>query len=386
MSTKVEKPEGKELATSNNPFGSVSKTQEMPSNTGGNAMMTAEMQRSVAEVQAQYMFAMHRPRNPLMAVDKMIGECQRTGLAEVALYSFARGGTNISGLSIRALEMVARNWGNIKYGFRCLERRNGVSLLQAYALDLENNIPVERVFEVKHWRDTKNGGYQLKDERDIYELEANQAQRRVRACLEALIPGDVLDSVEDEVKLTLKATADTSKEGIKKMLDLFDGFGVNQAMIEARIQRKVTAIEPAQMVNLRSVYNSLKDGMSSVDAWFDMELATTKAKESKPVDLKAEVAKKKAEPKKESVVEAEKEPEPSNEVEKEEPTQKERTPFDVEVGIRNVLKAATDAADLSEKLSVDYADDLEFIKQQKPAAYTTLKAAIDARIKELGNE
>lgn len=40
---------------------------------------------------------------------------------------------------------------------------------------------ISRQFELKHWRTTKNGGYKLTDDRDIYELEANMASRRIRA-------------------------------------------------------------------------------------------------------------------------------------------------------------------------------------------------------------
>lgn len=256
-----------------NPFGNLDQSANLPAPSGGNAMMTAEMQRQVAEIQAQFIMALHRPRNPLVAVDKMLVEAQRPSLAEVAIYSFSRGGTEITGLSIRALEMIARNWGNIKYGFRCLDRKPGASMMQAYAYDLESNVPVERVFEVKHVRDTKQGRKPITDERDIYELEANQAQRRVRACIEALIPGDVTDACEDAFKRTLEAKADTSAEGIKRLLEAFKPFKVNQAMIEARIQRNITSITAAQMVGLKTVYNSLKDGMSSVESWFDVSLA-----------------------------------------------------------------------------------------------------------------
>ena len=292
MSNEVQTIKGKSLTA--NPFGGGSAVASQPS--GGNALMTAEMQRQIAEIQAQFMMALHRPRVPMVAVDKMLLECQRPSLAEVALYSFSRGGTAINGLSIRALEMIARNWGNIKYGFRVLDRSAGRSVLQAYAYDLESNVPVERIFEVRHVRDKKGGAVPLTDERDIYELEANQAQRRVRACIEALIPGDVLDACENEIRKTLEARADTTAEGIKKMLELFKAFGVNQKMIESRIQRNVTAITAPQMVGLRSVYNSLKDGMSSIDQWFDKTLADSPDKKNAADDpnaaLKGKIAEK----------------------------------------------------------------------------------------------
>lgn len=240
---------------------------------------SVETQRALAEVQIAYMMAKQFPRNPEKCVENMLLECQRKTFADRALYSYARGGTNITGLSIRALEMIERNWQNIESGFRVFERRDGISYMQAFACDRENGVRKTREFQVKQWRDTKQGGYLLKDERDIRELEANYAQRNVRSCIEALIPADVKDAVHDAVLMTLHATADISKEGIKKLLDTFLDVGVNKKMIEARIQRKIESIEAAQVVGLRTVYSSLKDGMSAVETWFDVTLADEKAKE-----------------------------------------------------------------------------------------------------------
>src|SRR5262249_38347346 len=51
--------------------------------------------------------------------------------------------------------------------------------------------------------------------------------------------------------------------------DAFAEFGVTAAQIETRIQRRLEAIRPAQVVGLRKVYNSLRDGMSVAADWFD---------------------------------------------------------------------------------------------------------------------
>ena len=46
-------------------------------------------------------------------------------------------------------------------------------------------------------------------------------------------------------------------------------FGVIQDMIEKKIQRRLDSITPAQVVSLRKIYNSLKDGMSKPSDWFE---------------------------------------------------------------------------------------------------------------------
>ena len=202
-----------------------------------------------------------------------MNECQRPTLAEVAIYSFPRGGQNVTGPSIRLAEVIKRHWGHMRSGWRCIERTKGRSLLEAYAYDIQNNVGENRTFEVRHVRDTKKGQYPITDERDIYELEANQAARRVRACILALVDGDVVEAALDQCTRTLEAKADTTTDGIKRMMDAFKPFNVNQKMIEARIGRNVSSITAAQMVGLKNILNGMKDGMSSPENWFDVKLA-----------------------------------------------------------------------------------------------------------------
>lgn len=261
-----------------NPFGSNSGTTQA---IGGNAMAVSEQGRAIAEVQAAMIIARQSPRNQIAVMDKIINACTRSSLAESAVYQYSRGGSDISGPSIRLAEAIAQQWGNIQFGFNELSRgvdHDGVTYSEvgAYAWDLETNTRKPLQFRVRHWRDTKKGGYALKDERDIYELIANQAQRRVRACILSVIPGDVTEAAVKQCELTLKATADTTPEGIKKLLDAFSAFGVTKEQIEKRIQRKIDSIQPAQIVNLKKIYASIRDGMGSVGDWFEVvETKTT---------------------------------------------------------------------------------------------------------------
>ncbi|CAJ9927848.1 DNA single-strand annealing protein RecT-like protein [Burkholderia pseudomallei] len=234
-----------------------------------------DQSRELAETQVKYLMAQQFPRDVIANTDKILNAFTRPTLAEQSQYQFSRGGSDISGPSIRAAEAMAQQWGNIEQGFR--ERSRGVdgkgvpfSEVEAFCVDLESRTTKRLQFIVRHWRDTKSGGYQLKDERDIYELIANQAQRRVRACILALIPGDVVDAAMQQAAVTLNAKADTSPEAVQKIIAAFDGFGVTKEHIEKRIQRRLDAITPAQVVTLKRIYASLRDGMSGPEEWFEM--------------------------------------------------------------------------------------------------------------------
>jgi hypothetical protein len=100
-------------------------------------------------------------------------------------------------------------------------------------------------------------------------LIANFGARRKRACILAVIPGDVVEAALEQCERTLQEKTDVSAEGMKKLVAAFADFGVTAPQIEARIQRRLDAIRPAQIVMLRKIYNSLKDGMSEPADWFE---------------------------------------------------------------------------------------------------------------------
>lgn len=228
----------------------------------------AEQQRAVAEVQARMLIARAHPRNPIGAMDDILRDCTRPSLAKSALYQYSRGGQAVSGPSIRLMESIARRWGNIASGIVELSRSDGYSECKAYAWDLETGYYDERQFQVRHWRDTKGGGYRLTDERDIYELIANMGQRRKRSVLQTVIPGDVTEAAEEQCEQTLRTTVDMTPEALRRLADAFEPYGVTRMQLEKRIQCRLEAIRPAQVVQLRKIYMSLKDGMSFADDWF----------------------------------------------------------------------------------------------------------------------
>lgn len=244
------------------------------------APAAAEQQRAIAEVQAALMIARANPRDPIAAMDRILNACTRPSLADAAVYTYSRAGNDISGPSIRLAEAIAQQWGNLLFGVRELEQRNGESVVQAFAWDVETNTRREVTFTVPHVRDTKRGRVKLEDARDIYELTANMGARRLRACILAVIPGDVTEAAVAQCEVTMKAKADTSPEAMAKMLDAFRAFGVTREQIEHRIQRRLDAIQPAQVVGLKKIYASLRDGMSTAADWFDPIDATTGATDS----------------------------------------------------------------------------------------------------------
>jgi len=232
-------------------------------------LMSNESDKGIAEIQSAMIIAKKFPRDQRAALDRILTACERPSLAEVSQYQYAKGGTDITGPSIRMAEALAMSWGNISYGIKEISQEDGVSTVQSYAWDIETNTRREIVFQVPHIRHTKKGDYTLTDPREIYELVANQGARRLRACILGLIPGDVQDAAINQCNVTLNAACDMSVDAITKTIAGFSTLGVSKAAIEKRIQRRMDTITAAQMIGLKNIFNSIRDGMSSPNDWFE---------------------------------------------------------------------------------------------------------------------
>lgn len=263
--------------------------------TESTSMEAVAESRATAEVQAAYVIAKKFPRNQQESYSAIINSCRRPFLAEQAIYAYPRGGTLVKGASIRLAECLSQAWGNLDCGVREISQSNGVSVAEAYAIDLQTNTRITKIFHVKHERHTKKGITRLTDPRDIYELVANQGARRLRACILGIIPGDVVEAAVDQCNKTMQSSDVPIADQIRKLVIAFDEMGVKVEHLEKRLCHNLDATIPTEIVTLRTIYKSLKDGMAKREDFFDIGISTAQleAKETiqtllknKKVDLK----------------------------------------------------------------------------------------------------
>lgn len=261
--------------------------------------VTTEMvtSRQTQEVQGQIIMAKKFPRDYVISRNRIMQACQRKGLAEKAMYEYPRGGTKVVGPSIRLAEALAQNWGNMSFGIVELEQKAGESQVMAYAWDLETNTRQEKIFSVPHIRSTKKGNVPLTDPRDIYEMVANQGARRLRACILGVIPGDVVEDAAEQCNQTLiecmqehtrnkdmhndKSNPANNENSVEYLVNdmaaLFEKeFSVPLEAIEKYIGCKSTAFSMNDLVRLKRVYTSLKDGMAKCEEVFGLPGAEKK--------------------------------------------------------------------------------------------------------------
>lgn len=232
------------------------------------ASMESESHRAIAEVQAAIMLAKRFPRDQVEAADRVLAACCRPALAESAVYSYTRGGAEVTGPSIRLAEAIAQNWGNLQFGIRELAQGGGKSTVEAFAWDVETNTRQVKVFEVPHLRHTRQGAKLLTDPRDIYEMVANQGARRLRACILGVVPGDVVDAAVAQCETTLRTKVDVTPEGIKALLGAFGEIGVTAEQVAQKLGHRVDSIVPAEIVRLRKIFRGIKDGYTTAEAEF----------------------------------------------------------------------------------------------------------------------
>lgn len=231
-----------------------------------------EQSRAAAQVLGALQVAKTMPRDEIAAAQRMREACQSPELASRAFYSFRRGGQQVNGPSIHMATELARCWGNIDYGIVELHRDDskGESEMLAVAWDLETNTRVVNSFIAPHRRDTKGGGKQLTETRDIYENNANLGARRLRECLFRILPVHFREAAIERCHATLRDGGGIPlPDRREKLLQVFSDFGVTRAQIEERVGVAVDRLNEYQIANLSTVYQSLKRGETTVADEFE---------------------------------------------------------------------------------------------------------------------
>ena len=230
--------------------------------------------REVAEIRAAMILAREQPRDEDLAYAKMARSCSRFAFAEKAAYAFPRGGTTVSGPSIRLAREAARLWGNIRYvPVQIVEIDDEWVHIRSSASDLETNTQVaaedkfRRLVQRKVKRDdgTKETAWVKPDERDLRELINRRGATLVRNCLLQLLPPDLIDGALKAAKATCTAQAqgDMAKdpdEVRRAIIAAFMPYGITKADIIAFLGHPIEQMTAEDLANLRQNYRAIEEG------------------------------------------------------------------------------------------------------------------------------
>jgi len=305
------------------------------------AAMEVATTRAAQEIQAAMVVAKRFPRDVFASIDRIKQACKRTQLAEVSTYAYPKGGKVVTGPSIRMAECLAQNWGNVDFGIIELEQHHGESTVMAYAWDLETNARQTKVFTVAHKHKSGGGYRELVDPREIYELVANQGARRLRACILGVIPGDIVDTALDECEKTLSTQGGAPLiDRVRKMVAAFSEVGVSSDMIAERLGHKLEVTTEQELVNLRKIYMSLRDGMGKREDWFKLSLTKPDFGDKPEQPEETPPPKKRGRPKKVAAPEPEVTQPPAEEEPPPPPAKAKRPVLSVQAELEQVMEQA----------------------------------------------
>lgn len=240
--------------------------------TLGSIWIAKQMPRNIAEVEA-----------------KIKAMCSHETLAEKAFFSYTRGGGEITGETIHLANACMAAYGNIESGWKKIgesvnEKGIVCSDCEAYCFDKENNIIRKIAFSVPHFRETKKGGgYALTSDRDIYELCANMASRRMRACMWGVLPEFIKTLASEQCKKTLAIDKKSIEERLKAMLEKYSFLGVTEEMLEKKMGHSLSECTTNEIIYLRNLYNSLTNNIVTVEDQFGEKEDEKPPKKNEPV-------------------------------------------------------------------------------------------------------
>jgi len=275
---------------------------------------TAMAAQARAAIEARYVIAMQRPRDIMLARAKLLGDCRRPFFAEKAIYNKPIG-DGVEGPSIRLAEAAARAMGNVFTDVFAIYDDSQKRIIRVVASDLEANITfakdvtIHKTVERSRLRDGQNAIGQRVNSRgkpvfiveatddEILDRENALASKAMRTCLLRLVPGDILEEAMEQARATMRnATAKDPSAAKKGMCDAFGQLGITVAQLSEYLGHTVDTITPDEIVSMRTLFASIKDGETRwADAMENRRARTEAQPEEKPADKPPET--KSAEPK-----------------------------------------------------------------------------------------
>jgi len=284
---------------------STESTELVPSPGQSAPIVTAETAsvavaaREKAAVEARYLVAMGRPRNPDLARTRLMKRCDVPRFADLAEYSKPVGqGKKATGGSIRLMEEIARQWGNIDVQSMVVFDDDERRAIRVTAADLESNyqasidVILEKTVERKAPRqgdvvvservNSKNERvFRIEADEDAFLVKqgANVAKAR-REMIRAIVPGDLVDEALERCLATRKQEVKRDPTAARKRIaDSFYQIGVlpNQ-LCEYLGKPSLEAVTEAELEVLRSIYTAIKDGETN---WKEIEAETAEEKQSR---------------------------------------------------------------------------------------------------------
>lgn len=219
-----------------------------------------EQTRAVTEVLAAVEAARRFPRDPEAIRRDVLNACGIKSFAERAFYSKPQSGGAVTGPSVHLARELARAWGNISHGLTELRQNleRGESEIQAYAHDLQTNVRVATTYVVPHIRDARGARQPLARISEVYDNNASQGARRVRAAIFAVLPAWLVDEATAACRRTIEAGDGKSiEQRSRDAVAAFATKGIDADRLAVKIGRPMGEWTAQHLTDLEVLWRSL---------------------------------------------------------------------------------------------------------------------------------
>jgi hypothetical protein len=246
---------------------------------GENAATQALIAKATADIQARWVMAMRRPRNPKDVRQLITKECERPSFAKEAMYTIPRGGSKITGLSIRFAEVAMRCMGNMSCEAQTLFDSDEERLVRVTATDYETNASWHRDITVKKTIERKQlqrGQRALRtrvnsygdmiyivdaNDDDVATKEAAMISKAARTAILRLVPGNIQSECEKICEATMaKADARDPDAARNEVFDGFSKLDILPSDLEQWLGHAIERITPHETTELRNLWIAIRDG------------------------------------------------------------------------------------------------------------------------------
>lgn len=236
---------------------------------GGELSVPSQVAAVQQEIQGAMTIAMRFPRSEDDARGRLVRACDDRAFAMTAMYGFPRGKTIIKGPTVWLMREAARLWGHVRHGFEIMfDDEVGVHI-RGYAWDLQlNNKKTEDAY-IKKLIQRKQGEagktiWVVPDERDLRELVNRIGAIAERNCIRHILPQYLVNAAMMKAELTMKSAAEKDPDKHRnELVDAFGGYNVFVADLEEYLGHPIAQVTPDEIVSLRAVYQSIRDGTAS---------------------------------------------------------------------------------------------------------------------------
>lgn len=208
-----------------------------------------------------------------------------TETAEDCFYALRRGQGNdtatIEGLSIRLAEIIASAWGNLRIQTRIIGNDGKTITTQGVCHDLETNVAVS--IEVKRGITNKYG---KTFSQDMQVVTGNAASSiAFRNAVLKVVPKAVTKKVINNIKEVAMGKAIDLETSRKNAISNYEKAGVTKQMLLDHMElHSVEELDKEKVFYLRSLWNAIKEGTTSIQETFHKE--KEKTPDEKKKDLK----------------------------------------------------------------------------------------------------